>query len=411
MPFALDGNDRYLSAPSLLELEGYKFDHSEWQTIVPERPHWSEEDGSWPIPRSTNPIVRWASDRYYRDRMLVDKVKELYWGFNFEPMEELLEQRSKDNMELWLDAMNFSHVHTLSIRESRGTIIKPYGNAFFQRLPERVPSLKSLAIGGRWDDETALDSWRIHRASIPTPKSMASKHPKALNFILALPAASLTSFSWTESGTCNNDIFEAVLQHHGATLRELGWTNSEIDHDPRPVFSNSQLISLENLAPELTNLTIDLNRENNDWPYEKLKILAQNVPHLTNLAIYLNLEPEQQHNISEMTVGSSYELLKAQPLARPLLTSDGARKMFSVLRRAQIKEKLETVIFREGDWRRPLAGPGWDSVEDEDWKMDVQAWVVCSVFGQDGVRLNEEPSCQAGYNKKYKYFTSFEVQI
>ncbi|KAF4963964.1 hypothetical protein FSARC_8099 [Fusarium sarcochroum] len=399
LPFALDGSDRYLSAPSILELEGYSFDHSEWDTIVPERPHWSEEDGSWPTPSSTNPIVRWASDRYHRGRMFANKAKEGYWGPFSGPCGKAdawykwrhvsKEQRSKDSTELWLDAMDFSRVHTLSIRESRGTTIKPNGTAFYHRFPKELPSLKSLAIGDRWDDD---------RVSTPAPESTASKRPKALDFILAFPVASLTSFSWTESGTCENDVFEAVLKHHGASLQELEWTSSEIDYDPRPVLSNSQLQSLGSLAPELTNLTIDLNRENNDWPYQKLKILAQSVSHLTNLTIYLNLQSEQKHNSSEMTIEPGYVPPQVQPMAQPLLTSDAARKMFDVLRKAQPNKELETVTFREGDWLRPLVGPVWDSVEDEDWKTDVRVWVVCTVFGPDGVRLDREPSCQAGNN-------------
>ncbi|KAH7176805.1 hypothetical protein EDB81DRAFT_707450 [Dactylonectria macrodidyma] len=402
LPFALDGSDRYLSAPRVLRLDGYEFDDVEWQSIAPRHLSWAEEDGSWPTSTSSNPIVTWALDRYYRARMFVDWVQaqwnpaEHWYGVSgraeawYRWRHVAKTQRSKDNMALWLDAMDFSHVDTLSVRRYRSPITKPNGTAFFHRLPKELTSLKSLTIGGRWDDEKTGSYMQEDETSRP---------PRALDFILALPAESLTSLAWSGSGTCDNAVFEAVLRHHGVSLKQIEWTSSEIDHYPRPIFSTSQLRSLRNRTPELTDLAIDLTRENNDWPYEKLAALAESVPNLANLTIYLNLGVEQTKNQTAIVDRTDFPYPEIYPLAQPLLTIEAGRKMFNFLYKSQPNSKLVTVTFREGDWRSPYPR-GWH--RNESWMTNLQTWVSCSILGPDGIRVEDgEPSCRADrYNDR-----------
>ncbi|KAJ3535190.1 hypothetical protein NM208_g7236 [Fusarium decemcellulare] len=400
LPFALDGSDKYLSIPRVLRLEGYEFDNIEWQSITPDHLSWAEEDGSWPSSTSSNPFVRWVSDRYYRTLLFVDWIKaqwgpmnHFYWlsgqakaWYKWRHVSEA--QRSKDNLALWLDAMDFSRIDTLSVKESRNVLIKPNGTTFFDRLPKELTSLKSLTVGGRWDDEK----------SDYNTQDEPSQPPKALDFILAFPSESLTSLAWTESGTCDDAIIEAVLQHHGASLKYLEWTSSELDYYPRPILSTSQLQSLRDKTPQLTDLTIDLQRENNDWPYDKLAAMAQSLPNLVNLTIYFNLEAEQTKNKTAIISYTDFRNFERLPLAQPLLTADAGRKMFRFLQKSQLDSKLATVTFREGDWRSPRSS-GWDW--DESWKDNLQNWVSCSILGPDGLPLGDgEPSCQA--DKHYR---------
>ncbi|KAF5005547.1 hypothetical protein FDECE_8018 [Fusarium decemcellulare] len=323
LPFALDGSDKYLSIPRVLRLEGYEFDNIEWQSITPDHLSWAKEDGN----RSYHALlfVDWIKAQW-------DPMNHWYWfsghakaWYKWRHVSEA--QRSKDNLALWLDAMDFSRIDTLSVKESRNVLIKPNGTTFFDRLPKELTSLKSLTVGGRWDDEESDDY----------TQDEPSRPPKALDFILAFPSESLTSLAWTESGTCDDAIFEAVLQHHGASLKYLEWTSSELDYHPRPMLSTSQLQSLRNRTPQLTDLTIDLKRENNDWPYGKLTAIAQSLPNLVNLTIYFNLEAEQTKNKTAIISYTDFRNFERLPLAQPLLTADAGRKMFRRLENSTLK--------------------------------------------------------------------------
>ncbi|KAG7286847.1 hypothetical protein NEMBOFW57_009165 [Staphylotrichum longicolle] len=80
------------------------------------------------------------------------------------------DQRDKTNLDLWLDAMDFSRIHTLQLNHTRGRYALTAQVA--QKLPARLTSLTSLAV---------------HNAI-------------AEQFILALPNNSLSHLSWWNSG-------------------------------------------------------------------------------------------------------------------------------------------------------------------------------------------------------------------
>ncbi|KAJ4324655.1 hypothetical protein N0V84_003779 [Fusarium piperis] len=303
-------------------------------------------------------------------------------------------------MELWLEAMDFSHVHTLSIKEHGHP--KPKGDALLRRLPLALVSLRSLTIGGRWVDwRTELERWEAESGPLPKQKLKSPRPPRALAFIMALPASSLTNLTWIESATVDADVFDAVLRHHGPSMEQLKWTNSEVEGDPRPTLSTEQLQNLGKWAPELADLTIDLNRDQEEWPREKLKTLGRSLPKLKNLAIHLNLEAVNGPNETAHPVGH-YELPSApQSLALPLLDAEGAREMFLVLQESQPSDELETVLFREGDWN-DLGDLSARS--HEDWSEGLRSWARCTILGQDGDRLKDGPRCYAEYNIEYERF-------
>ncbi|KAM0344502.1 hypothetical protein ACHAPU_007475 [Fusarium lateritium] len=403
LPFALDGSDKYLSSPQVLELQGYDLDFSEWNLITPMRPHWSEEDGSWPTPSWSGPLMRWASDRYYRGLMLLDWAKSQFdfrlgWWWMYGKADAWYnwrrvpkDQRSKNNLELWLDAMDFSKIHTLAIKQSRSVHNRPKGTALFHRLPTRLISLKSLSIGGHWGHEQVVNDERSDREWM-LPGMIDSRRPNALDFILAFPTSSLTAFSWTDSGTCDDNILEDVLQRYGASLELLEWTSAELNFHPRPVFNVDQLQKISNLAPHLKELTIDLDREDNDWPYEKLKTLAKSLPHLASLTVYLNLEGKKRHN--ESSISGDPVLGSIINPSHPLLTEDASQKMFDIFREVQDTGELDTLIFKEGDWRIYDPGPEIDTPEDKDWKTYVRVLVTCQMLESSDVGLGSEPKCE-----------------
>ncbi|KAL2673588.1 hypothetical protein Neosp_012030 [[Neocosmospora] mangrovei] len=415
LPFALDGSDRYLSAPEVLKLDAYEFDDMEWQNVLPPRPHWSNDDGSWPSSSSPNPIIAMTVELYYLTRWFLDRLSYPLMFRNYEwwrwwssgkaakwyRWRRLpAEYRSKDNMDLWLDAMDFSHVHTLSIKQHENP--KPKGDAIFHRLPLALTSLRSLTIGGRWVDwKTELERWEAEPGSLPKQKLKSPRPPCALDFIMALPASSLTNFTWIESATVDTDVFDAVLGHHGPSLRQLKWINAEVERDPRPTLSIEQLKNLGKWAPELTDLTIDMDREEEDWPRGKLNALGKSLPKLKNLTIYLNLEAVDGQN-ETIHPATHYDFPFApQSLARPLLDANGARDMFLLLQESQSGGKLETVLFREGDWdgQDDLATRSYDL-----WSEGLRNWARCTVLGRDGDRLENGPRCYAEHNIEYERF-------
>ncbi|KAM5344495.1 hypothetical protein ACJ41O_013031 [Fusarium nematophilum] len=413
LPFALDGSDRYLSAPRALILENYEFGHSEWQSIVPPGPGWFNKDGRWPRSYSPNPVIAWCTDQFYQFRWFIELLETRltgslhpgawYWWLEsgsasrwkrWHHLPE--EQRNKENLDLWLDAMDFSQVETLSIKQV-GFMPKPKGDALLHRLPKALTGLKSLTIGGRWVDwGRELELWEAEPGPLPKNKWISPRPPRALDFILRLVPSSLTNLTWSESETCDPDVFDAVMQHHGSSLRHLEWTNSELEHYPRLTLSTEQLKKLGKWAPELTNLTIDLGRENQDWPRAKLKILAQSLPRLKDLAIYLNLA-EHPRNATVRSPGMSTDTL----LAKPLLDNDAAGEMFKLLRESQAGDALETVTFREGNWRHESYT--MDLQDREGWVDGVRDWVTCSRV-LEGRLLEDSSWCVGGRNKEYGRF-------
>ncbi|WZH50043.1 uncharacterized protein QYS62_011276 [Fusarium acuminatum] len=340
MPFSLNGSDRYLSAPRVLSLEEYEFDYSEWAEIRP--PTGIVEFSQW---QEFGLAQQWYDQRY------------LPTG-----------RQSMDDIQLWLEAMDFSQVHTLAIQ---GVSVIPRGKGLYEHFSRALTGLQSLTIRGEWKD------WEAETKGISTL-------PTAKNFILGLQP-SLESLEWKEGGTCGEDAFDAVLKYHGATLKHFEWTNSEIDFHPRPVPSLAQLRGLGEWAPWLESLAIDLHRDAGDWPQDELKTIAENLPDLKTLVLYLNARDEapfQNH---------SYYTLNRTVLLEPRLDAEAALGMFRTLRQYKVGDTFDTVEFREGDWAESFGG-GQISLRD-DWMGSVRIWFKCRMVERDGV---SEAECETG---------------
>ncbi|KAK7417850.1 hypothetical protein QQX98_004325 [Neonectria punicea] len=378
LPFNLDGSDRYLSSLRVLKLEAYDFDGRDWEGIQRHCPIWSNKDGAWPLDRPSWESwvynVLWDID-YTCFRLIgswwVTSGNALRW-YNASKLSP--EKRTKTNLELWLEAMDFSQIHTLAIKETHHPTIK--GDALFNHLPAALPSLRSLTVGGPWTDFGA--------ATLP-------KTPPARDFILAFPPSSLTNLTWLDNSSCDEEIFNKVLQHHGQTLKQLEWRNSELRYKLRPILSIDQIQQLGALAPDLQDLTIDLNREGSDsWPHAKLDALATSLPKLTSLTIYFELATE----CGRKRLNDEYTGAYTGPkyFVQPLLETSSAREMFKRLRAAKVGEELTTVRFRAGDWTRSYHGGLRDGPS---WLEGRRVDIKCTVFNEDGTRKEEEVWCRA----------------
>jgi hypothetical protein len=185
LPFRTDGSDRYLLAPQILSFYNYEFHKSERENTRTGTPHWANEDGSWPVSNSTNSVMRWATDIFYRSRWDIDRMTHEYkyaigledystwWGHGkaqrwYDQRHIPIERLSMDNMQLWLEAMDFSEVHSLSIED---TSTRPEGKVLLVRLPPALTGLKTLSIQGRWLKwRTYLAEWEASPGPLPKNK-------------------------------------------------------------------------------------------------------------------------------------------------------------------------------------------------------------------------------------------------
>lgn len=375
-PFDLKGGERYPSAPLVLSLDGYEPDDSEWDKVQ-YRPTNSFR-WYWFIARLEN-VWSWASGSR--------PERWLRW-LRYHRLPE--EQRRKKNLDLWLDAMDFSRIHTLQLNYTSGHYVLTEQVA--QKLPPKLASLESLLVHG----------------------SMAEK------FILALPHNSLKHLSWTnpweDEGslecrhTCLGDSrrspLKPVLFQTGASLQSLEHRADEGVTCPPPALSLDDLRQLVKLAPNLHTLTINLRRESTgvendlDWPWERLQLLAEGLPHLTDLTIYYELASECARR-RKPPPRSEYDPWEFEDdctppkrFSQPLLNQTSATKMAQLLSQHKAGQPLRQVSFKAGDYTPPWDGP----LSFSDWWMeDLQHWATCRLdtTTDDGDGGEDHMVCEA----------------
>lgn len=381
LPFDLAGSEKF---PDLeeLSLEGYAFNQREWEDVVPKgefRLPGDDGDGDDPEETELSEEKR-RSKRYQEDEAWLTNWGWWFWTGKARRFIEWRrlpeEQRLKTNIELWLEAMDFSKLRALTLADySTGAT---HGDVLLRRLPKALKGLQSLDITGTWQSRDGGED-----GALP-----------ARDFILNIaPEASLTSLSWVDLFSCDKELFEAVLQRHGPSLTSLEWRSSERG-GVRPVFSTAQIQRLSSLAPKLGSLTIDMHREGNAWPKRDLEALATSLPRLTNLTIYWELQSEcrlAEHQ-DPFTIGSCDDACRGtDQLASPRLDLSSGEALFRLLRSAKVGDELTAVMFRAGDFTRPNDGP----VYIPEWIERRTVWVECSVLRDDGTRKRgDEALCR-----------------
>lgn len=342
LPFSAIGWDRYMSAPELLSLDGYHFDEPGWRWWS-----WTERHGGPPGRRSPRSCCDWDD--------WLSPSGWMSWITSWIPP---LPNNNKTNLELWLDAMDFSHIHTLHLNSTR-----PLTDKAAKLLSGRVPSLRTLLVEGA----------------------------QAQEFILNLPRASLTDLTWRNYQLGDDyppPSLEAVLAHQGKRLASLDLRGDETDSRPVPPVPLELLQQLAHLTPRLARLTIPLRRTTKDktvegrWPWEELQALGEAQPQLTELTIHFELtrpacqdgqhggytyHPSEAHFDEEPRCGGS------DRLAHPIMDVNAAQEMFEFLASKKVGRPLERVTFKAGDWSRPRDGPDWLV----DWIQGRRIWATC----------------------------------
>ncbi|KAK4449714.1 hypothetical protein QBC34DRAFT_438139 [Podospora aff. communis PSN243] len=341
-PLNPTGDDRYLSAPKIVSLGGYGTRGCE----VVRRPllppdGWMRRNWvalcSW---------VRWQSSTIPR------------W-----------KGETKSNFELWLDAMDFSQVHTLHLNSSM--VISPESARL---LAATLPRLETLIVDGH----------------------------ESRDFLLNLPPNSLKHLTWNNMHVSNiprwfhqKISLIPIFQHHGASLLSLALHADETPRHSPPSLATDDIQQLAILAPNLENLTLNLGRHKpkgyNDviWPWDTLKLIATGFPELTHLTVYFPLASPCRRANSWRAVAPGCEGVKQY--WKPILTVRAAREMAEYLARHKKGRKLEAVTVRSGDWEEGYKKTlGWAKFgrqegEKRVWFDGKKIWVHCVLEeGEEG---------------------------
>lgn len=353
-PFKLEGGDAY---PPLkgLRLEGYDFSESAWRNA-----QLKTYEGSWGEPWYQRMFDWWGSGRmaeYYRYRKLPE------------------EQRNKTNLELWLDAMDWSHIEKLGALDARGR-----GQYHFldKLAGQRLASLKELEIWGAENNTVA--------------------------FVTSLEPNSLTSFTWVDGWDGPEEPLDPILEHHGPSLRHLDIHSHESMQRASPALSTAQLQSLVNKTPNLIHLILNVPR-NGTWPLEVFDILASSSS-VETLELYFDITSECQRQkpkdymtdylLSERGYRDRNQSLPCQKEERfqqPFLSEAASLQNFKYMRSRKVGRELKTVTFWAGDWSR-----GWDGpLYSPPWIEGRRVKVACTTEG----KVEGEAWCSAEQGEGY----------
>ncbi|SPO07024.1 uncharacterized protein DNG_09718 [Cephalotrichum gorgonifer] len=326
-PFDQAGSSRYPSSPEVLSLEGYHFHESQWEEVRP--PPFSR--GDWLL----------DSISYYLNWIISGRAW-MWAKWNIFPDE----QWRKTNLDLWVDAMDFSRIRELTLSDwmkhdnERAKLL-------VSRLPPRLPALRSLAVSGSW----------------------------ATDLISSLPDNSLRHLSWISSNQTGDSLVD-ILQHHSTSLESLEWRTPETLARVREALSPDQIRSVAAAVPSLKHLTLDLNR-NGTWPFAELEAIVTSFPRLTNLTVYLEMASECRRQAPpdyQPQRGYDHRTCEGpDEFAQPLLDAEAAEELFGFVAGKKVGEGLEEMHFRAGDWLRPWDGP----LYFQDWLDGRKSWATC----------------------------------
>ncbi|KAK3942802.1 hypothetical protein QBC46DRAFT_378878, partial [Diplogelasinospora grovesii] len=353
LPFDLPGGERYLSSPSVLSLDGYDFDRREWDDIKPpDRSAFRWDMGFW-----------WGLEIWLSswETWITSRQAKKWWNLRHIPIEQL----NKTSLDLWLDTMDFSHIHTLELNHTNRR--NSLSDQVIEKLPARLPALKSVRLFGKNADR----------------------------FILALPEHSLSHLDWQEGydfcdgrPNCLSEPLRAVLDHQGRSLESLHvHVEEQLSTVPRPTVSAQELVMIGMWVPSLKSLTIDLTRNESAWPWVELRILGR-LPKLKELTIYFQLASEcrrqKKQQWSPYGVGYPWHrdscedttCVGPDQYAQPMLNETSAREMFEFLRKGkEFGDALAKVTFRAGDFEESCGqGP---------WLSGRKMWVTCNLTKSD----------------------------
>ncbi|KAK0669841.1 hypothetical protein QBC41DRAFT_302153 [Cercophora samala] len=296
-PFDHLGQDRFPSRLEVLTLDGYMSDELGGPQTATQ----------WYYSR-----LPWWADGNKVDRTMLCGV-----------------QSTKTSMERWVEAMDFSKLHTLNFIHEGGEAYS-LTETVAKVLPSRLPNLRKLSL-----------YYRVGQ-----------------KFILGLPQNSLHHLAWRNAWQRSQWDHPAlpsplipVLRRQGASLKSFYFHTDETQKASAPVLTICEIRRLVELAPNIQSLVIDLRRSNSsgmcDWPWDELKVMAEGLPELVDLTVYFDLVVD---------VGRA-------GIAKPKVDQDAAVEISQFLWKYKAGKPLHRLTLRAGDWgtqeQYGMMGPPW----------------------------------------------------
>jgi hypothetical protein len=338
-PFKLEGGEKY---PPLREikLEGYRFSERAWEET-----------------KFRNVLGVWGRGLPWYERVAEWTMSgKAFKQYQYSRLPE--QQRTKDNLDLWLDAMDWSKVESLNLMGDNPP-------------PKIVPHLKGL-------------------------KKLEIEGYGAQVFVQGLPNNTLTHL--TSISYKNPPDLYSILLHQGHLLEHLEVRAPEQMSVPSPTYNNSQLEHLTDMAPNLSHLSINLPR-NGTWPFEILETLSR-IRSLRTLDLWLDItslcqrgKPDRMsHKYDQylaILAANSTSCDGEAEFLTPFVNETSSLEVFNFMKEHKVGEELKNVTFWVGDWSRswdgPLYFPDWLEHRStkvfcsEEGKQEGEAW--CEVLG------------------------------
>ncbi|KAF3050592.1 hypothetical protein E8E11_008676 [Didymella keratinophila] len=302
-----------------LKLDGYSFgglwERVEEEAVDPKdvtdvklyEDEWDDYDALWPANQYTDERNARVQEAWERDG------------------------KSKTNLDMWIEVMNWSQLEELSINNERSEMAE-----VASKLPQRLTALRSL-------------------------------HLNSFTFIQGLKEHALEKLKWV--GKTKKGQLEQILHLQGKSLKSVEYRCDEASCSDLP--QHVDVPAIAELAPHLQHISLNMPRVNGTWPLNDLKALAS-IPSLTSAELYFRLQSDcelyGQYLSGCFRCGNAWREWRDESwnpggcrgdlrYASPYLNTTTAQEMFAYLRTNKLGAKLEEVTFKAGDWTGPYDGP------------------------------------------------------
>ncbi|KAL8957931.1 MAG: hypothetical protein Q9193_004912 [Seirophora villosa] len=339
--FPFQPGDR-LPSLKILRLKGYDFD-------------------------DTNGTLRALSERSVSGiRGLRNYLANEYDGWEWLRPERLqlnLESIKGYNLRMWRDAMDWSRLEELELREVDLS-------TFFKEMSDHVHNLKRLSLQPRW---SRVEGPEVNLVSSTEAFVQGQEHLERLSL---------------QGYASYFDALRRMLGRHGPSLQALelrDWESTDI-FNPRAVLSSAQLLEVNRLYPRLERLSIDVNRDGT-WPTEIFNALStfERVQHLE-----MNLELGSDRHVSEDNMGWESRVqrdISAEEFRLPFVDADTAVWLWKTLKQHKKGAPLQNLTITIGDWGKDTGGAGyyflpWETGLEEKWECHTHnEEAVCAKVG------------------------------
>ncbi|KAL6250401.1 hypothetical protein RBB50_002703 [Rhinocladiella similis] len=308
-------------------------------------------------------------------------------------------QRNKTNLDLWLDAMDFSQLHTLGL----SGMTRSDTTYFLNKTSSHLTSLDHLEL-----DKSSVESTLSFLRSLSESNTSLTRLKwtglQASDFSTRLTNLTTSSPSASTS-TCTSDILSTIVSCQPA-LQHLDMHTVETLHATSPTIPLAQLCSLRDL-PRLAHLSLNLPR-NGTWPAETLLSLSS-LPNLTSLDLWLDIASPCRRQMPDRGApwrdssdddndGDDTSCKGAAQFQTPYVNEATALDVFSFLRANKAGRPLTNLTLWAGDWSRPWDGP----LYTPPWIEGRQAKVTCGVAGAaDATGSDVQEDCHLLVGQRY----------